>query len=316
MVMVKAFISYSHSDISALNRLHAHLSQLRRDGIISAWSDNEIPAGGLIDKHINQELEASGLFIALVSPDYLASNYCYEKEFERAVQLQQEGKLTIVPVIIEPCDWLSTPFNRFKALPRDGKPISTWENKNTAFLDTIQNIRKLLVEPASAIPSVSTPSIAASRPSRNYKVQKDFDSIEKMEFAEKAFLQIKELLRRYIEEIKLLENIKARVLLDDDVKFECILVNRNKVATEAQLKVSTINNNSKFYVDPTERQINYSIAQNATTESGVFLLGSDEYQLFWVEQNHFFTQQGSKVFEPQEMADTMWEKWLRSVGIF
>jgi hypothetical protein len=77
-------------------------------------------------------------------PDYLASHYCYEREFEKAMQMQDAGELTIVPVIVEPCDWLNTPFGKFKALPKDGKPISTWENKNTAFLDVTQNLRGCL----------------------------------------------------------------------------------------------------------------------------------------------------------------------------
>ena len=66
---MKAFISYSHKDSSMLDFLHKHLIQLQRDGLISAWTDNEIPAGGKIGKAIAKELNSSDLFIALVSPD-------------------------------------------------------------------------------------------------------------------------------------------------------------------------------------------------------------------------------------------------------
>src|SRR5205809_2078711 len=141
---MKAFISYSHKDSTMLEFLHKHLIQLQRDRLISAWTDNEIPAGGKISKSISKELNSSELFVALVSPDYIASGYCYNVEFDAALKLEEKGEITIVPVIIEPCDWLNTPFKEFKALPKDGKAISLWENKNTAFLDVAQNIRRVL----------------------------------------------------------------------------------------------------------------------------------------------------------------------------
>ncbi len=50
--MVKAFISYSHRDEKALERLHTHLATLRREGKISTWYDREIQAGQEIDREI------------------------------------------------------------------------------------------------------------------------------------------------------------------------------------------------------------------------------------------------------------------------
>ncbi len=79
----KAFISYSHADEKALERLHKHLAVLRRDGTLEAWTDHAILAGGRFDQEIVKSLNASSIFIALVSPNYLASSYCYEKEFQR-----------------------------------------------------------------------------------------------------------------------------------------------------------------------------------------------------------------------------------------
>jgi hypothetical protein len=131
---MEAFISYSHNDEIILERLHKHLAQLQRDNLLRAWSDHDILAGGSLDSEISGALEKSQLFIALLSPDYIASNYCYEKEFETALKMQEEGRLIIVPIISDPCDWLSTPFKQFKALPKDGKPISEWDNANNALL--------------------------------------------------------------------------------------------------------------------------------------------------------------------------------------
>ena len=87
---MKAFISYSHKDESYLERLKVHLTQMKRDDLINDWTDKEIHAGESLDNVINDALSSSDLFLALISPDYIASNYCYDKEFEVAQKMQNE----------------------------------------------------------------------------------------------------------------------------------------------------------------------------------------------------------------------------------
>jgi hypothetical protein len=50
-------------------------------------------------------------------------------------------------VILEPCAWQDEPFDGhrlgdFEALPRDGKPITTWRNRQTAFFEVAEGIRR------------------------------------------------------------------------------------------------------------------------------------------------------------------------------
>ena len=313
---MKAFISYSHQDGQMLDILHKHLSQLQRDGIISNWTDNKILAGEDLNQNISQALKSSNLFIALLSPDYIASNYCYNDEFKNALELQEQGKIIIIPIILEPCDCLNTPFKKFKALPKDGKAVSTWENKNTAFLDIVQNIRKLIdseesnriLETKSNSPSVPT--------SRNYRVQKDFDSIEKIEFTEKTFHEVKEHLKRYMEEVTLLDNIKTRVLNDNRQVFDCLLVNRNKIATESELKLSIGSENSSYpSISSADRQITYSINSGIKQSKGNFTLTVDEYHLFWSENRFYSYSHDLKEFGSKEISEKIWDEWLASVGI-
>ncbi|HEY8688924.1 MAG TPA: toll/interleukin-1 receptor domain-containing protein [Chitinophagaceae bacterium] len=312
---MNAFISYSHLDNQMLDRLHKHLAQLQRDGIITAWTDQEILAGGKLNQNISSSLSNSKLFIALLSPDYLASNYCYEKEFEKALEMEKQRKLIIVPVILEPCDWLNTPFKEFKALPKDGKAVSTWENKNTAFLDIIQNLRRLIEsEGESKTEQIGLKSSQKST-SRNYRVQKDFDSIEKMEFVEKSLHDVKEFLKRYLDEILQIDNIKTRVLIDNNKEFQYLLVNRNKIATEAQLHISIDSeNNSSIFSLPSQQKINYTIIQNNRPSNKTFSLAFDDYHLFWTE-NNYFSGGTRKELGAKEIADVIWNEWLESVGI-
>jgi hypothetical protein len=308
---MKAFISYSHNDAQMLDILHKHLAQLQRDKLITTWTDRDIMPGAKLNSNISDALLSSQLFIALLSPDYIASNYCYEKEFETALGMQEQGAI-IVPVIVEPCDWLNTPFKDFKALPKDGKAISTWENKSNAFLDVVQNLRKLITSTNTEKEKSINP--ISGTPSRNYRVQKDFDSIEKMEFVEKTLHEIKDYLKRYLEELILIDNIKTRILVDNEKQFESLLVNRNKIATESQLKLWT--NTESFSLNTfrsNERQLNYAISGGNHGGNKTFTLELDKYHLFWKKDNYSRSEEPE--LNSKEMSDLIWNEWLESVGI-
>lgn len=315
---MKAFISYSHKDGPMLEILHKHLAQLKRDGVISTWTDEVIPAGSRFEQQISSALNNSNLFLALLSPDYIASNYCYEKEFQYALQKEEKGEIVIVPIILEPCDWPSTPFAAFKALPKDGKPVSAWENINTAFLDVIQNIRRLIENSRGSLGQQVAPKSSPVPLSRNYRVQKDFDSIEKMDFVEKTFHEVKEYLKRYIDEIVQMDNIKARILGESSTEFQTLIVNRNKIATESKLQMKTGTDRSGRSVFSSEAmKISYSIEGGKSgTGEKYFYLAHDDFHLFWTESSYpqFPTgrerEKGSK-----EIAEIIWSVWLESVGI-
>lgn len=313
---MKAFISYSHSDTAMLENLHKHLTQLQRDRILQTWEDREIMAGGRVENQIFKALEESQLFLALLSPDYIASRYCFEKEFEKALALQERDKLIIIPIIVEPCDWLNTPFNKFKALPKDGKAVSTWENKNTAFLDVIQNIRKLLTSSQEAKPREVQSQPENTPFSRNYRVKKDFDSIEKLEFTEKTFHEVKEFLKRYIEEVIQIDNVKARIINESEKLFECWLVNRNKINTEGQLKVSIGSEIPQpGFMYSGDNTISYSITNTSRPVNKSFSLAHDEFQMYWSEANFYSHRNGGDKFDARAITDAIWNAWLESVGI-
>ncbi len=141
---MRTFISYSHADETFRQELEKHLSLLKREKRLSIWHDRRIRAGDDIDGEISESLETADLALFLVSSDFIASNYCYGVELARALERKQQGSLIVVPVIARPCDWHSSPLGILKGVPRDGKPISTWGNRDEAYLDVINELRKLL----------------------------------------------------------------------------------------------------------------------------------------------------------------------------
>lgn len=138
---VKIFISYAHKDQGYLEELTTHFSLLRREGLIADWSDRKIVAGQDWERQIDSNLELADLIIFLVSPDFIASDYCYGKELVYALEKHDIGKGMVLPIIIRPCEWHAAPFSRIQALPKEGLPISKWEDRDDAWLDTIRQIR-------------------------------------------------------------------------------------------------------------------------------------------------------------------------------
>lgn len=98
--MTRAFISYSHADDALRAEFNKHLSLLRRQGLLELWSDHRIPAGGEFDKQISAELEAADIVILLISPDFMASDYCYGIEMKRAMERHRAGSAVVIPIIL------------------------------------------------------------------------------------------------------------------------------------------------------------------------------------------------------------------------
>jgi TIR domain len=141
---MKVFFSYAHKDASFRENLEVHLAMLKHQGFIETWHDRKISAGDDLDLQINAHLNAADIILFLVSPDFLASPYCYGIEVKRAMYLHRKGRARVIPVILRPCEWQHAPFGRLSAVPRDGKPIRLWADKDSAFLDIARSIRQAI----------------------------------------------------------------------------------------------------------------------------------------------------------------------------
>ena len=147
---VEVFFSYSHRDEDLRDELAKHLSILQRRGVIDAWHDRAIEAGAERQSEIEQQLNRADIILLLVSADFLASDYCYDVEVRQAMERQEAGEARVIPVIVRPVDWQDAPFGKLQALPKDGKPITKWDDQDEALLDVEQGIRHTLEDIAEA----------------------------------------------------------------------------------------------------------------------------------------------------------------------
>jgi hypothetical protein len=141
---VEVFFSYSHADDELRKELVKHLKLLQRQRLITQWHDREITAGEEWKSSIDQHLESAQVILLLISNDFMASDYCFAVEMGRALERHQEGTARVIPIILRPVDMKDAPFARLQALPRDAKPVTTWTNRDEAFLDVATGIRKVI----------------------------------------------------------------------------------------------------------------------------------------------------------------------------
>lgn len=201
--MINLFFSYSHKDEDLRNELETHLSPLKRQGVIDTWHDRRIPAGKDFGSEISAHLETSQIILLLISPYFIASDYCYEAEMMRALELNDSGKARVIPVILHPCDWQSLPFGKLLALPRDGKPISRYPNVHDALLEVALAVRAVAEEFGTASakplsPRVRTGDLVSTVDdirSSNLRVKKTFTQREKDKFEREAY----EYIEKYFE---------------------------------------------------------------------------------------------------------------------
>lgn len=192
--MVTVFFSYSHKDEDLRDRLETHLTMLKRQGFVEIWHDRRLKAGDDFADEISDELENAHVILLLVSPDFLASKYCYDIEMRRALERHKLGEARVIPIILRHCDWHSAPFGGLLAAPKDGRPVVSWPDLDEAFLDITNAIRAALQPDSDSneeiswvqSPEIVAPAVSTQR-SSNLRLRKTFSDADRDQFLESAF---------------------------------------------------------------------------------------------------------------------------------
>jgi hypothetical protein len=151
----RVFYSYSHRDTEWRDRLGTHLAPLKYQKKIIEWHDRKIEPGANWETEISAQLESAHLILLLVSADFLASDYCFGVEVEKAFTRLKRGEAKVIPILLKPCLWEESRFSELQIIPRDAKAITSWPSTEEAFRDVAKEILTLV---SQAPPSLSEPS--------------------------------------------------------------------------------------------------------------------------------------------------------------
>ena len=199
---IQVFFSYAHEDERLRDELAKHLSLLENQNVITGWHDRQIPAGNEWAEAIDAHLDSAQIILLLISADFMASKYCYGTEMKRAMTRHKTGEARVIPIILRPVDWYSAPFGMLQALPRDGRPVTSWPNQDEAFFDIARGIRNVVKQ------------IAIS----------DFDGELQIPSDQYHLMSTQHSLGRYLRQIFLLGwqlgHVTVGILLGDRISFE------------------------------------------------------------------------------------------------
>ena len=182
------------------------LALLRENMLLDDWSDRRItPGTRQFRKEIKKNLDESDIVIFLVSPDFLDSEECRE-EWRRALSNTGKKEKTLIPIIIKTCAW--SDFDNMSSslvLPRDGRPVDHWDNKDDAWDEIYQQIKTII-----------------------QKIRNTF--------------KIKEEYREEISKVEFISQNKETITIDDLFVFPNLIHSGEKLDTTLKTMDTLINN--------------------------------------------------------------------------
>jgi len=104
---------------------------------------------------------------------------------QRAMERHEAKEARVIPIILKPSDWSDGPFGKLQGLPKDVKPITTWQDQDEAFLNVAQGIRRVVEEMAkskisSTVSETTIPAITSGglTDSQRRRLEQEHNSLQ------------------------------------------------------------------------------------------------------------------------------------------
>ncbi|TMC23471.1 MAG: toll/interleukin-1 receptor domain-containing protein [Chloroflexi bacterium] len=107
---IEIFYAYAPEDEPWALELEKHLTLLQRQKLITTWHPRRICAGEDWQQVTDRRLQSASVILLLISPDFLASDYCYSHEMAGALEREQTKGVRVVPILLRPVDWHHAPL--------------------------------------------------------------------------------------------------------------------------------------------------------------------------------------------------------------
>jgi peptidoglycan hydrolase-like protein with peptidoglycan-binding domain len=102
-----------------------------------------------------EQVSAADLVLVLLSPAFLSSSWA-QTEVQTAIERTLAQETTLIPILVESVEWADSPFARFQALPRDGRPMNQWPDREAALSDVSQGILQVVARIREGQPSATS----------------------------------------------------------------------------------------------------------------------------------------------------------------
>ena len=313
----RVFISYSHKDEELRDQLEVQLAMLQRQGLVEVWHDRRMLAGDRLDWTISKELDESDIILLLVSPDFIASDYCYKIEKGRALERHREGKARLISVILRPCDWTHTDLRNYLVTPRDGRPITQWPDRDEAFLDVAKAIRRAIEGLGLANSPQQGPAFIEAREpakpdppprSSNLRLRKAFTEADEDCFLLDAFEYMDRFFQGSLEELQARNaDIETRHRRVNENTFTATIYRNGKKVAACSICLGRTIRDGITYSDGDHGSSN-PFNENMSVEH-------DDQKLFMrpMDMPHFGSSKYGSVLSHEGAAEYYWALLLRPI---
>jgi hypothetical protein len=132
----QCFVSYSHADHAAFQRLCVHLGAVARLFSLKVWHDERLTAGDYWNARIENAIAQSDIFVALVTNDFFHSGYIADRELPAILQRHRANGALVVPIIYRESCWRGYFGHYVQVIPsRSGRicPVADWRPVENGF---------------------------------------------------------------------------------------------------------------------------------------------------------------------------------------
>lgn len=143
---VTVLLCHAQEDASMVKQLKNHLSALERKGLISIWDDGDIGPGAEWKEEIDKHLNEAQVILLLISSSFMASNFCYKVEMQRAIERHERKEARVIPVILRPAYWEVPPLDKLQPLPDQARPVATWPVRDAGYKNVSDGIIRVVGE--------------------------------------------------------------------------------------------------------------------------------------------------------------------------
>ena len=313
--MASVFFSYSHKDEALRDQLETHLALLKNQGLIDAWYDRRIIAGDEVDNAIFSKLETAEIILLLVSADFLSSAYCYSREMARAMERHQAGDARVIPVILRHCVWHGAPFGKLMAAPKDGKPITSWPDRDEALADVAKQVTNAVeaksrsVRPlaSSGMGEVEMPEYPQPKPrSSNLRLKKEFTEKDGDDFLRSTFEFVCKFFEGSVEAIGE-RNLDVSGTFDriDSRSMAAILYRNGKKIAECSVRQDGLGRSNGL-------AFSYDASAHAGSYNEMLSVEADDQSMHLKSMGMSWHGSRDKNLSQEGAAEFLWELFIRN----
>lgn len=148
---VRICICYAAEDAGLYTEFQSHLVSLIYSGLIEIWHVGRILGGDEWETEIVKHIQDAQLILLMISADFLTSRRCIDIALKASLQQRASQHVRVVPILLRPVEWKLPPLRGLQPVPRDGRTITEWRNRDEAWLLVVQEIHAIIKDsPSSA----------------------------------------------------------------------------------------------------------------------------------------------------------------------